>query len=255
MACMLFHPSIPIQGAPRRDDLYSIADIGIGNADWLLELSQNVSPNLQLYGFDISDKLFPAKEYISSNMILENFDAFGKLPKHLEGKFDIVHVRAFTIVVKGGHPGTLLDNIIAMLKPGGYLQWDEMDFASFSAHVPNEITPKGNMESLLERFQDMCKKSDLDFGWILNLAEICSQKGFQVIDSFRLPCSDGLRHMSTDNFLMALEDLGYVVSEKVLGERRGYRLTFNEAVLETRKWVRISMDMVVVVFQWNKKLS
>lgn len=74
-----------------------------------------MSPNVQLYGFDISDKLFPAKEYISSNMKLENLDAFGKLPKHLEEKFDIVHIRAFTIVVKGGNPGTLLDNIIAML--------------------------------------------------------------------------------------------------------------------------------------------
>lgn len=51
-----------------------------------------------------------------------------------------------------------------MVEPGGYLQWDEMDSASFSAHVPNELTPKEDMEALLQKFQDMCKNSDLDFG-------------------------------------------------------------------------------------------
>lgn len=61
--------------------------------------------------------------------------------------------------------------------------------------------------------------------------------------------------MSTDNFMMGLEDLGYVVSERALGERREYRLTFNKAVLEAQKGVTISMDMVVVVCQWNKQSS
>ncbi|KAM0128504.1 hypothetical protein ACHAO1_008969 [Botrytis cinerea] len=96
-------------------------------------------------------------------MNLEILDAFGPLPEHLKGKFDIVHIRAFTIVVKGGHPGILLENLIAMLKPGGYLQWDEMDSASFSAHSPNESTPKVNMELVIDIFQEMCKKSDLAF--------------------------------------------------------------------------------------------
>ncbi|TGO85923.1 hypothetical protein BPOR_0351g00060 [Botrytis porri] len=77
-------------------------------------------------------------------MKLEILDAFGTLPEYLKEEFDIIHIRAFTIVMKGGHPGVLLDNLIAMLKPGGYLQWDEMDSASFSAHSPNELTPKVN---------------------------------------------------------------------------------------------------------------
>ncbi|TGO13404.1 hypothetical protein BTUL_0070g00330 [Botrytis tulipae] len=49
-------------------------------------------------------------------------------------------------------------------EPGGYLQCDEMDSASSSAHSPNEFTPKVDMELVIDRFQDMCKKSDLDFG-------------------------------------------------------------------------------------------
>ncbi|KAF7920193.1 uncharacterized protein EAE97_011534 [Botrytis byssoidea] len=166
------HPSILVPKAPQKEDKFSIADVGIGSADWLLELSQIVSPNLQLHGFDISKELFPAKEYLLSNMKLEILDAFETLPEYLKGNFDVVHIRAFIIVVKGGHPGVLLDNLIAMQKPGGYLQWDEMDSASFSAHSPNEFTPKVDMELVIDRFQDICK-SDLDFGWVSNLAEIC----------------------------------------------------------------------------------
>ncbi|TGO25835.1 hypothetical protein BPAE_0071g00060 [Botrytis paeoniae] len=240
------------EGSPKRGYV-SIADVGIGSADWLLELSQKVSPNVQLHGFGISNELFPAKKYLPSNMKLEILDAFQTLPEHLKGKFDVVHIRAFTIVVKGGHPGVLLDNLIAMLKPGGYLQWDEMDSAPFSAHSPNEGTPKVNMELVIDKFQDMCKKIDLDFEWISDLAEICNQQGLKVVDSFRLPCNDILRQMTTDNYLMGLEDLGYVVSERALGERTAYRQAFNKAVLEMRKGVSISMDMIVVVCQLEKK--
>ncbi|KAK6613731.1 methyltransferase domain-containing protein [Botrytis cinerea] len=249
----LLHPSIPFPKTSQKEDAFSVADIGIGSADWLLELSQKVSQNVRLHGFDISKELFPAKEYLPSNMNLEILDAFGPLPEHLKGKFDIVHIRAFTIVVKGGHPGILLENLIAMLKPGGYLQWDEMDSASFSAHSPNERTPKVNMELVIDIFQEMCKKSDLAFEWISNLAEICEQQGLKVVDSIRLPCNDIMRQMTTDNYLMGLEDLGYVVSERALGERTAYREAFNKAVLETREGVSISMDMVVVVCQLEKK--
>ncbi|KAF7894746.1 uncharacterized protein EAF01_010196 [Botrytis porri] len=109
------------------------------------------------------------------------------------------------------------------------------------------------MELVIDRFQDMCKKSDLDFGWISKLAEICNQQGLKVFDSFRLPCNDILRQMTTDNFLMGLEDLGYVVSDRALGERTEYRQAFNKAVLETRERDSVSMDMVVVVCQLEKK--
>jgi len=249
----LLHPSIPVPTSPKKEDTFSIADVGTGNADWLLELSQIVSPGVQLHGFDVSSDLFPAKEYLPSNLLLENFDAFGTLPEHLKGKFDVVHIRAFTIVVKGGHPGVLLDNLIAMLKPGGYLQWDEMDSASFSAHSPNEYTSKADMELLLNRFQKMCKKIDLDFGWISNLPDICTKQGLTVIENFRLPCNDILRTMSTDNFLMGLEDLGMVVSEEALGGNRGeYRTAFNKGVLEARKGVSISMDMVITICRLGK---
>lgn len=122
-----------------------------------------------------------------------------------------------------------------------------MDSASFSAQAPNSLVPKTDMEDLLNRFQLACEKMDLRFDWISNLPDIFSQKGLDVVESFRLPINNALWHMSTDNFMMGLEDLGFVVSEDVLGPREQYREAFNKAVVETRKGVSISMDMAVVV--------
>ncbi|MCJ1445449.1 MAG: hypothetical protein MMC23_005954 [Stictis urceolatum] len=44
-----------------------------------------------------------------------------------ETRPDVVHVRFFICVVRDGDPGPLLALLWKMLKPGGWLQWMEMD--------------------------------------------------------------------------------------------------------------------------------
>ena len=82
---------------------------------WLLELAREVPTSWKLEGFDISALQYPATEYLPSNVSLGTLDAFGTIPENLVGRFDVVHIRAFTVVVKGGNPGTLLDNVTALL--------------------------------------------------------------------------------------------------------------------------------------------
>jgi hypothetical protein len=49
------------------------------------------------------------------------------LPKDLVGKFDIVHVRLFLLVVRNNDPVPILRNLLKLLKPGGYLHWQEYE--------------------------------------------------------------------------------------------------------------------------------
>ena len=42
-------------------------------------------------------------------------DAFGKIPEEMFGKFDVVHVRAFGVIVTHSDPMPLLKNLISML--------------------------------------------------------------------------------------------------------------------------------------------
>lgn len=73
----------------------------------------------KLEGFDFSDLQFPVKEYLPENVSLQTLDIFDYIPKDLIGKFGIVHIRAFALVIKFGNPGPLLENLLKLLSKSG----------------------------------------------------------------------------------------------------------------------------------------
>ena len=82
---------------------------------WLLDLATEVPSSWALQGFDISALQFPASQYLPNNLSLGILDAFGDVPEELNAKFDIVHIRAFGLIVKGDDPGPLIKNLLKML--------------------------------------------------------------------------------------------------------------------------------------------
>lgn len=48
-------------------------------------------------------------------------------------------------------------------EPGGYLQWDDKDVASWHAISPNLSIPHPNCDELFRRFNAQCAQSDLKF--------------------------------------------------------------------------------------------
>ena len=126
----LLHPSIQIDSAqPLR-----IADICTGNGSatlallqhrrpealiqthrlWLLELSRQLPSNAELYGFDISPRMFPAQEWLPTNVHLNILDVLGsEFPRDLQGSFNVVHVRALSLVVND--PSDLLRKLFMLL--------------------------------------------------------------------------------------------------------------------------------------------
>lgn len=60
--------------------------------------------------------MFPATEWLPPNVKLELLDVLAeKMPEELIGAFDVVHVRAFVCVIKGGDPSHVMERMIAML--------------------------------------------------------------------------------------------------------------------------------------------
>ena len=47
------------------------------------------------------------------------WDAFAEVPDELVGRFDVVHVGVFMLMVKGNDPGPLLRNLMSMLSELG----------------------------------------------------------------------------------------------------------------------------------------
>ena len=82
---------------------------------WLLDLAREVPSNWSLQGFDVSVMQFPVPQNLPDNVSLRFLDAFDDIPENMTSKFDIVHIRAFAVVVKGGDPGPLTKNLVKLL--------------------------------------------------------------------------------------------------------------------------------------------
>ncbi|KAI9878275.1 MAG: hypothetical protein M1830_001375 [Pleopsidium flavum] len=121
-------------------------------------------------------------------------------------------------------------------EPGGYIQWNELDCATFQACALNEAVSKQSSSELLARY-------------ISSLADIFVSNHLEVIDSFRLPVTDNLRRASTDNFIMALEEIGAIASAinvDLLGTSEEFKAFWKRAVMETEKGVSIGMEMIAI---------
>ena len=124
------------------------------------------------------------------NVSLKVLDVLGRIPDELVERFDVVHIRTFATIVKDSDPMPLLKNLVRMLsrvsplivsrrssdnclyaddvksrvEPGGFLQWDELDCATFSAHAPNKATEKKHCEELVKTFELVYKKQGIEYG-------------------------------------------------------------------------------------------
>ncbi|THV49791.1 hypothetical protein BGAL_0179g00160 [Botrytis galanthina] len=131
----LLHPLIP---TPPPESKYRIADLGTGTGIWALDLARQLSSTVQIYGFDISSAQFPHPNYLPSNVKLEVMDSFQvEPPEELLESFDIVHLRLWLGIVMNGDPSAILTHALKLLRPGGYIQWDEIDPNRGIAEGPN----------------------------------------------------------------------------------------------------------------------
>ncbi|KAI9722161.1 MAG: hypothetical protein M1828_004843 [Chrysothrix sp. TS-e1954] len=116
------HPDVlASSNAPR------IADVATGNALWLLDAASSLPGNATLDGFDISLSQCPPKEWLPKNVHLHEWDIHKEPPAEFQGMYDIVHVRFIGLVITDNHGGNEIANIKKLLKPGGWLQWEEYD--------------------------------------------------------------------------------------------------------------------------------
>ncbi|MCJ1429188.1 hypothetical protein MMC29_007101, partial [Sticta canariensis] len=140
----LLHPTIPYDSNVR------IADIGTGTGIWPLELAHELSSSARIDGFDISAGQFPPEAWRGNNVHLHAHDAFKPFPTEHLGQYNIVHIRFFLVLVNNEDAEPLLNNLLTLLKPGGYLTWFELQPRASRVLTPNPSTPAVAMEQLLK---------------------------------------------------------------------------------------------------------
>lgn len=81
---------------------------------WLIDLAKEL-PHAILDGFDISAVQFPHKNWLPARVTLQELNALGPMPKELLGRYDVVHVGLVVLLVPGGDPSVLVNNLLSLL--------------------------------------------------------------------------------------------------------------------------------------------
>lgn len=123
----------PIDKSVPLNTVSTIADAGTGTGIWIKaaqELLKDIpSDNLRYYhGFDISNAQFPSD---SENATFSVQDVLKPFPALHLASYDLVHVRLLCAAIKEVEFKDVAANLMTLLKPGGHLQWVEMDSTSF----------------------------------------------------------------------------------------------------------------------------
>ncbi|KAI4220859.1 MAG: hypothetical protein L6R36_007312 [Xanthoria steineri] len=131
----LLHPSIPLH------QLHAVADVATGTGRWLQQLAHHPAlppprsdQQPTFIGFDISDQQFPPPDPSSPRLAFELHDMLKPFPTQHHEKFDLVNVRLVSYAIKGADLDRVVQNVIQLLRPGGYLQWQEADASDSWAH-------------------------------------------------------------------------------------------------------------------------
>ncbi|KAH6876810.1 hypothetical protein B0T10DRAFT_520780 [Thelonectria olida] len=234
-----------------------VADLGCGNAIWLCDLNHSLSAikpgvNLQLQGFDINPLNFPAAPFLPKSTTLCTLDVLARpLPAELQGTFDIVHVRAFLSIIRHGDLAPLLTSVLALLKPGGWLQWEETRADAFVARSPSPDVSTKACDTMISIIDAGGKASGLDFAFLDSLETHITRHGFEDVQVRQVDKRTSDLKAWTEDYLMVWEELaGLFPSREDVPQapmtKEAFEELFMKAVAETEAGVVIHQKKVVV---------
>ena len=207
------HPSIP---APQ--DGARIADVATGTGLWLLDLANEVPPTVRMDGMDITLSQAPPKQWLPAQVSMTVWNLFDEVPDAFVGKFDVVHIRLVLLVIPNNGAAPLIQRLGKMLKPGGYLQWDEQ--SGFDHRI---LTIDPSVET--SAFREMHKLMDGHgrFEWTLRLPTSMNENGFEDAEIHHYQDSLGLAKAHSDMLLVMLEEFAMGIA-KSQGQDEGAKM-------------------------------
>lgn len=176
LVCAIFNglldPSIP-------EEVYRIADVATGTGIWLDELAAYLGPESgsfprEYHGFDISPDQFPKTHGPEFNFHIH--DATKPFPPEYLGTFDLVHARFLVGAFKTPQIKPVITNVLGLLKPGGYLQWDDVSVEDFGA-----IGPHPKSDRVFKEFRDGLKAIDISHNFPEIIRDMCIEAGFKHV--------------------------------------------------------------------------
>ena len=161
------------------------------------------------------------------------------------GKYDVVHIRLVILVIGEGDPVPVLRNLALLLKPGGWLQWDEVDTGD--AVVAHPAGAGGKTEALEMMAARMKAHAMGASAWVVKLPETMREVGgFAEAELYRVKADKAYLKFYTD--MHSLLWVEVATNMPVEGGQRAQFERLVEGVLEeTERGAAYGVAKVVVV--------
>jgi len=250
----LIHPNIPLISPNLK-----IADIGTGTGIWLLDVAKSLPPTCQLTGFDVTSSAWPPSQILPPNVSFKIQDMLFPFPASEIGTYDVVAVRFVSVATTRAEWTRSIENLVTLLKPGGWLQWIES--CNFSLYNSVAGTSRAACQEIYDGLEPFRFKEDVVIGMMMRepknvrREDIFREIGLvdvheDVFSTDRLQDSElQLRDKGTRNaivcFLGCLEDLVGVEGSGWSKER--IERVKEEAMREVDKGVYHTLDQVCIV--------
>ncbi|KAI1395394.1 UMTA methyltransferase family protein [Hypoxylon fuscum] len=172
----LIHPKIPTEKTNLR-----VADVGAGTGIWLHDVGDQLGKSSRLDALDISFNAAPPPETLPSNMTFRQWDVREEVPDDLVNVFDIVNLRFFSFVLLNEEVPRVVGKLFRLLKPGGYVQWGEPDFATVRVDKTRPDSKTEHTEALMKLLT--VQDPRLNPSWVIELPQTFSAAGFVDIET------------------------------------------------------------------------
>ena len=159
-----------------------IADVCCGTGLWLLQVARQY-PLVELHAFDINLNNLPPPG-LTPQIQRQKYNLFEIPPIELQGTFDVVNVQLTHTFVSDTRIDSVLENILLLLKPGGWLQWTEFSTVT-SVHSPTHVS-SSDLSCLSRVFADSYALLGVQIPtWPDRLDSILTQHNLQNIHATR----------------------------------------------------------------------
>lgn len=214
----LLHPDI--EAALSRTQNPQILDVATGNGIWAVDAARKY-PSAKIVGLDISDAQYPPTWTWPENLDFGILDLLQDVPLHLQGKFDVVHCRLLLAAGPSVDKSIFIDRFSKLLKPGGWLQWDELSWPTKYLVIPPSPATGTFQLGLAEEYPILRVMRDYlhmdqKNGWFQHFEEIIDKE--RVFDQAHLhvvPIQPHLLKTETDLTVQVLSDIVDVLIKKV----------------------------------------
>ncbi|OJZ83591.1 hypothetical protein ASPFODRAFT_83056 [Aspergillus luchuensis CBS 106.47] len=243
------HPSIDLGPA---GETVRIADLATGTAIWLCDLMRDpaMAPcTLQLDGLDVDLKNAPVPEWVTPSISLRHWNIFDEVPEDLRGKYDVVHLRLLVLVVQESNPLPIIDKVFQLLKPGGYIQWDDLNYPDTIVAKPPTAQLSNQASPACDAFVQFAQSNGRN-DWVLDLPQslMDGHGGFVNADLFHFIDRPELCKANGDQYILVLEEFAARLKSagKVEEASRIYDMIFGLAE-ESRRGFHLSMPRVLAL--------